>query len=74
MYAGRYIIYYFLFMYGAGLEPSQLLLRSFIGLLYQPWMIDGDDCGAFSIMNEWQGKPKYSEETSRSVHHRSHMT
>jgi hypothetical protein len=24
---------------------------------------NGDDCGAISGMNEWQGKPKYSEET-----------
>jgi hypothetical protein len=30
-------------------------------------MIDGDDCGAISGMNEWQGKPKYSEITSFSV-------
>jgi hypothetical protein len=34
----------FLFLYGAGVEP-------FIGLLYQPWMVDGDDCGAISGMN-----------------------
>jgi hypothetical protein len=33
---------------GAGLEPSPLLLRPFIGLLYQLWFIDGDDCGAIS--------------------------
>jgi hypothetical protein len=25
-------------------------------------MIDGDDCGAISGMNEWQGKPKYLED------------
>jgi hypothetical protein len=40
-------------------------------------MIDGDDCGAISVMNEWQGKPKYSEKNlpqCRSVHYRSHMT
>jgi hypothetical protein len=24
-------------------------------------MIDCDDCGAISEMNEWEGKPKYSE-------------
>jgi hypothetical protein len=24
---------------------------------------DDDDCGAVSGTNEWQGKPKYSEET-----------
>jgi hypothetical protein len=47
-------------IYGAGVELSPLLLRPFIGLLYQPWMRDGDDCGAVSGMNEWQGKPKYS--------------
>jgi hypothetical protein len=52
-----------LFIYEAGVEPSPLLLRPFIALLYQPWMIDGDDCGAVSGMNEWQGKPKYSEKT-----------
>jgi hypothetical protein len=40
-------------MYGAGVEPSPLLLRPFIDLLYQPWMIDGDDCGEISGMNEW---------------------
>jgi hypothetical protein len=27
-------------------------------------MTDGDDCGVISGMNEWQEKPKYSEETS----------
>jgi hypothetical protein len=54
---------FILFIYGSGVEPSALLLRPFIGILYQPWMIDGDDCGAISGMNEWQGKPKYSEET-----------
>jgi hypothetical protein len=31
--------YFFLFIYGAGLEPIPLLLMPFIGLLYQPWMI-----------------------------------
>jgi hypothetical protein len=34
-------------------EPSPLLLRPFIGLLYQSWMIDGDDCLAIGWMNEW---------------------
>jgi hypothetical protein len=29
-------------------------------------MIDGDDCGAISGINEWQGKPKYSEKTCTS--------
>jgi hypothetical protein len=40
-----------------------LLLRPFIGLLYQPWKTDGDDCGAVGGMNAWQGKLKYWEET-----------
>jgi hypothetical protein len=42
------------FICGAGVEPSPLLLRLFIGLLYQPLMIDGDDCGAVSGMNKNQ--------------------
>jgi hypothetical protein len=25
--------------------------------------LDGDDCGAVGGMNEWQGKPRYWEET-----------
>jgi hypothetical protein len=55
--------FFFLFIYAAGAEPSPLLLRPFIGLLFQPWMKDGDDCIAISGTNEWQGKPKYSEKT-----------
>jgi hypothetical protein len=47
-------------------EPAPVLLRPF-GLLYQPGMINGDDCGAVSGMNEWQGKLKYSEETYSSA-------
>jgi hypothetical protein len=43
-------------------EPSPLLLLPFIGLLYQPWMIDDDDCGAIIGMNDWQGKKEYPEE------------
>jgi hypothetical protein len=35
----------------AGVEQSPLLLQSFIGLLYQPWMIDADDCGVISGTN-----------------------
>jgi hypothetical protein len=30
-------------------------------------MIGGDDFGAISGMNEWQGKQKYSEKTHPSV-------
>jgi hypothetical protein len=48
-------------------EPSLLLLRPFSGLLYQPWMVDGDDYGAISGMNEWEGKPKYWEKTCHSA-------
>jgi hypothetical protein len=43
----------------AGVELSQLLLRSIIGQLHQPWLIDGDDCRAVSGINYWWRKPKY---------------
>jgi hypothetical protein len=33
-------------------EPTPLLVRPFIGLLYQPWMVDGDNCGAISDKKE----------------------
>jgi hypothetical protein len=46
-------------IYGAGTEPSPLVLWPFIGISYQPWMINGDDCGATSGTNAWQGKQKY---------------
>jgi hypothetical protein len=59
-----YITFLFLFISGAGMEPSPLLLRQRLGLLYQPRMVDADDCGATCGINEWQGKPKYLEETS----------
>jgi hypothetical protein len=36
----------------AGVEPSPLLLRPLIGLLYQLWMVDDDSCGASIGMNE----------------------
>jgi hypothetical protein len=59
---------YFLFL--AGFEPSPLLLLPLIGLLYQPWTIDDDDdddddddCEVVRGMNEWQKKPKNSEQT-----------
>jgi hypothetical protein len=44
------VCYYFI--YGAGVEPSPLLL----GLSPQLWtmmMIDGDGCGATGGMSEW---------------------
>jgi hypothetical protein len=39
----------------AGVEPSPRILRQLIGLLYQPWIIDGDDRRAISRMTEWKG-------------------
>jgi hypothetical protein len=45
-------------------EPSPLLLRTFIGLFYQPLITYADDCGSISEMDEWQEKLKYSKETS----------
>jgi hypothetical protein len=56
-----------IFMYGVGLEPSPILLRPFIGLLYHLWAIGGDYCGAVGGMNEWHGKPKFLEETCCSA-------
>jgi hypothetical protein len=60
------IITFFLFIHGAGVEQSSLLLRPFIGLLYEPWVINYD-YGAINGMNKWQVKPQYSEETWSSV-------
>jgi hypothetical protein len=54
----------FLSIYWAGMEPSPLLLRPLISLLYQPRMIH-DDCGAINVTDDWQGKPKHSEKTCR---------
>jgi hypothetical protein len=56
-----------MFIYVAGVALNPLLLRPFIGVLYQPWMVDGDNCGAINGMNKWQGKPKYPEETCPSA-------
>jgi hypothetical protein len=53
----------FLFIYGVGVRPSPLLLRQFIRVLYQHWMIDGDGSGAISGTNDWLGKQRNSEET-----------
>jgi hypothetical protein len=51
---------FFFFIYWAGQEQNLLLLRPLIGLLYQPWIMDGgDDCAAVGRMNDWQGKLKY---------------
>jgi hypothetical protein len=70
-------LFYFLSICGAKVEPSPLLQQPLIGLLYQPWIIDGDGCGAINGMNEWQGKLKYSRVNLSqccSVHYKSHMT
>jgi hypothetical protein len=56
-----------LFVYGAGTESSPLLLHPFISLLCQPLMIDGDDCGAVSGLNERQVKPKHWKKTCPSA-------
>jgi hypothetical protein len=56
-----------LFICGAEVEPSPLLLQLFIALLYQPRMRDGDDCFVIGGMKEWQEKPKYSRKTCTSV-------
>jgi hypothetical protein len=63
----------FSFIYEDGLEPSPLLLRPCIGLLYQSWMIDVGDCEASNVMNEWQGKLKHSGKISwvPLLHHKS---
>jgi hypothetical protein len=42
----------FLFIYRARLERSPLVLRPLVGLSYQSWVIDGDDCGAIAKMND----------------------
>jgi hypothetical protein len=52
-------------------EQSPLLLWPFIGLLYQPWMLHGDDC------MEWvAGETEILRENllqCRSVHNRSQL-
>jgi hypothetical protein len=53
----------FLFICGDGLEQSRPLLQPIVGLLYQPWIIDGGDCETISGMNEWLGKQKYWDKT-----------
>jgi hypothetical protein len=51
----------------AGMESSPQLLRSLMGPLYLPWMVDGTDDAKISGINYWQGKLKYSEETQASA-------
>jgi hypothetical protein len=51
-----------LFFNETGVEPGPLFLRPLIGLLYQQWMMNNDNCGAISGMNDGQVKAKYSKE------------
>jgi hypothetical protein len=41
--------------------------RPLIGLLSQPWLIDGDDCVAVGEKNDRQEKLKYSYKTCASA-------
>jgi hypothetical protein len=52
--------------YWPGAQSTFPLLWPFIDLLYQPWVRDGDDCGAISGVDGLQWKPKYSEKTCSS--------
>jgi hypothetical protein len=52
-------LFIYLVIYSVGIEPS-VILRTFIGILYQLSMIDCDDLEAIDGISEWQGKPKYS--------------
>jgi hypothetical protein len=50
-----------------GLSGTKSIVTEATGLMYQHWMVDGDDCGTISGMNDWQGKPKCSEKTCPSA-------
>jgi hypothetical protein len=39
------------FLFWGGVEPSPLLLRPLFGLLYQPRMVDDDECGTIGEMH-----------------------
>jgi hypothetical protein len=45
-------MFIFSFLCGVGGQPSPLVLRPLIDLLCQPWMIDGDNCGAINGINK----------------------
>jgi hypothetical protein len=58
-------------------NQDKLLLRPLIELLYQPWMIDGNDCAAVRGVNDCKRILKFTEKNLpkyRLVHHKSHMT
>jgi hypothetical protein len=67
LYCARLSSAFCLLIYEAGVEPSPLLTRPFSGPQYSPRVIDGDNYEAISGMNEWQRKPKYSEEICPSA-------
>jgi hypothetical protein len=54
-------------IYGAGVGLSPVLHGPFIGLLYQPWMINGGDCGAVGGMNVGQGNRSTQREPALSA-------
>jgi hypothetical protein len=62
-----HVFWSFVYFYVAIVEPGPLLLRPFIGLLYLPWIIGGNDLGDVSGKNDWRGKSRYSEKTCRSA-------
>jgi hypothetical protein len=79
MLCGRVFLYYYLFIYlfiyCAGVEPSQLLLRPLIVLMYQPWIIDDDDCGEIGGMNDRGNRSTGRKPAQcRFDHHKSYMT
>jgi hypothetical protein len=53
----NYTLKKILFICGALVEPSPLLLLPLIALLYEHRMTDSDDCRAISEMSNWQEKP-----------------
>jgi hypothetical protein len=59
LYIGTFCV---LIIHGALVESSPILLLSYIGPLYQLWMMDeGDDCGAICRINKLSCKRKYFE-------------
>jgi hypothetical protein len=51
----------------SGVRLNPLGTAATIGLLYQPQMIDDDDCGVVGGIKIGKGKPKYSEKTCPSA-------
>jgi hypothetical protein len=51
-----FLVYYFRITCEAVVELSPLLLRTFIDLLVQPWMIECDDFGEVNGMNGWMNE------------------